>query len=45
MEEKIYKIVKIVDDENIVINAGTENGIKRGMKFEIFETRKSCSRP
>ncbi len=35
--EEIYKIVKIIDDETIVINAGLENNIKIGNKFEIFE--------
>lgn len=35
--EKIYKIVKIIDDETIVINAGRSDGIICGTKFEIFE--------
>lgn len=34
--EEIYEVVKIVDTENIVINAGKENYIKKGDKFEIF---------
>lgn len=35
--EKTYKVVKIIDDETIVINAGTEDGIKFGNEFEIYE--------
>lgn len=34
--EETYRIVKIIDSENIVINAGKDNYIKRGDKFEIF---------
>lgn len=34
--EEIYKVVKIIDSENIVINAGKDNYIKKGDKFEIF---------
>ena len=35
MEEK-YKVVKIIDTQNIVINAGKEHYIKKGDKFEIY---------
>jgi len=30
------KVIKIIDDMQIVINAGTEYGIKNGDKFEIY---------
>lgn len=36
--EEIFKIVKIVDAETIVINGGSDNGISIGDIFEIFET-------
>lgn len=35
--EEIFRIVKIVDDETIVINGGYNDGIKEGDRFEIFE--------
>ena len=35
--EEDYKIVKIIDSETLVINAGSENGIRRGDKFEVYE--------
>ncbi|MCI8618434.1 MAG: hypothetical protein HFJ60_09460 [Clostridia bacterium] len=34
--EETYKVLKIIDIENILINAGKENYIKKGDKFEIF---------
>ena len=34
--EEMYKVVKIIDSKNIVINAGKENYIKKGDKFEIY---------
>ncbi len=34
--EEVYKVVKIIDIENIVINAGKENYIKKGDKFDIY---------
>lgn len=34
--EETYKVIKIIDAENIVINAGKDNYIKKGDKFEIF---------
>ena len=34
--EETYSVVKIIDTENIIINAGKENYIKKGDKFEIF---------
>ena len=34
--DEIYKVTKIVDSKNIIINAGRENYIKKGDKFEIF---------
>lgn len=35
--KKTFKVVKIIDDETIVINAGFEDGIKTGNIFEIYE--------
>lgn len=35
--EEIFRIVKIVDSETIVINGGSDNGINKGDSFEIFE--------
>lgn len=35
-EEKIFKIVKILSDETVIINAGEKDSIKRGDTFEIF---------
>lgn len=32
-----FKVVKIVDDKTIVINAGKNNGIQNADKFEIYE--------
>ncbi len=34
---KDFKIIKIIDDETIVINAGSENKVNPGDKFEIFD--------
>lgn len=33
-----FRVVKIIDDETIVINAGSNIGISPGDMFEIFET-------
>lgn len=38
--DEIYKVIKIIDIENIVINAGKENYIKKGDKFEIYSVGK-----
>lgn len=35
--EKNFKVIKIVDEETLIINAGLEDGIQRGDEFEIFE--------
>ncbi len=43
--EKIYKIIKIIDDETLVINAGYDNGIKIGDDFEIFEDGEEIKDP
>ncbi len=45
MEEKIYKVIKIIDDTSIVINAGQKQGIKPGDKFQIFEIGKDLKDP
>ena len=34
---KEFKIVKIIDDKTLVINAGYSDNIKEGDNFEIFE--------
>lgn len=34
--EETYKVLKIIDIENILINAGKNDYIKKGDKFEIF---------
>lgn len=31
-----FRIVKIIDDETIIINAGSNNGIKKNDRFEIL---------
>jgi len=33
---EIYKVVKIISDEEIVVNAGYKQGIKKGQELEIF---------
>lgn len=43
--EKEYRVVKIVDDKTIIINAGSNDGIKIGNKFEIFEVGKEIIDP
>ena len=40
-----YKIIKIIDDKTIVINGGSENGIKNGDKFEILDTGEQITDP
>lgn len=35
-ESKIRKVVHVIDQENVVINAGANDGIKRGNKFIIY---------
>ena len=34
--EEVYRVVKIIDLQNIVIDAGSENYIKKGDNFEIY---------
>lgn len=38
--EEAYNVVRIIDEKNIVINAGKENYIKKGDKFEIYSIGK-----
>ena len=45
MENKIYKIVKIIDDETLVINAGSNDNIQCGDEFEIFEVGEEINDP
>jgi len=37
-KENLYRIVKIIDDKQIVINAGANHGISLNDEFEIFNT-------
>lgn len=37
MFNNTYKVVKIIDDRQIVINAGSDDSVKRGTEFEIFQ--------
>lgn len=32
----IFKIVKIIDDSSVVINAGSSHGVKRGDELQVF---------
>lgn len=43
--DKQFKIVKIIDDETIVINAGLIDDVKPGDKFEIFEKGEEIKDP
>ncbi|MDS1004986.1 hypothetical protein P9J83_15990 [Clostridium sporogenes] len=36
MDKNIFKVVKIVSDSEIVVNAGSEDSIKKGQELEIF---------
>lgn len=36
MADEIYRVIKIIDEYNIVINAGYNKAIKEGDKLEIF---------
>src|SRR5699024_13033 len=37
MENKEFKIVKILDEYNVVINAGLSHGLKQGDQFQILD--------
>jgi len=37
MRDDTFKVVKIIDDKQIVVNVGSENNIKRGDEFEIYQ--------
>ncbi len=43
--EKIYKVIKIVDDETLIINAGYNDGIETGDRFEIYSTGEEIKDP
>lgn len=36
MEQEIYKVIKIINEYNIIINAGSNKMIKEGDKLEVF---------
>lgn len=40
-----FKVIKIIDDETIVINAGSLHGIKEGDKFEIYQDGEEIKDP
>lgn len=40
-----FRIIKIIDDETIVINAGSNNNISRGDEFEIYEIGENIKDP
>ena len=37
MSNSAYKVVKIIDDKQIVINAGSNSFVSRGNEFEIYQ--------
>jgi len=37
MSNSTYKVVKIIDDKQIVINAGSNSFVSRGNEFEIYQ--------
>ncbi len=43
--EKTYKIVKIIDDHTLVIDAGYNDGIKNGDQFEIYSKGEEIKDP
>lgn len=43
--EKTYKIVKIIDDQTLVINAGYDDDIEIGDQFEIYSTGEEIKDP
>ncbi len=45
MGKKIYKVIKIIDDTSIVINAGSDDGITTADRFEIFTTGNEIKDP
>lgn len=45
MSEKLIKIVKIIDEYSVVINAGFDHGVKKGQLFEIYVPGESIIDP
>lgn len=45
MEEQIFKVIRILDSETILLNAGSNNDINVGDKFEIFNMGKDIKDP
>jgi len=45
MVKEIYKVIKILDSETILLNAGKLDGINIGDKFEIFVAGKEIFDP
>lgn len=43
--EKTYKIIKIIDDQTLVINAGYDDDIEIGDQFEIYSTGEEIKDP
>lgn len=45
MSNKVFKVVKIVNEYRVVINAGKEDGIKVGNVFEIYQEGETVMDP
>ena len=45
MDERIFKVVRIIDSKSIVLNCGIEHGIKCGDKFDVFSIGKEIIDP
>ncbi|MBG3876011.1 hypothetical protein FVW20_02955 [Desulfovibrio oxamicus] len=41
----LFKVVKIISDSRVVINAGTRDGIKTGNRFIIYKTGEAITDP
>lgn len=41
MKKKEFKVVKILDEYNLIINAGTKHGIKQNDEFQILDKKGS----
>lgn len=43
--EEVYRIIKIIDDKTVVINAGEKDHIKKGDEFQIYSIGESVIDP
>ena len=39
MNDRLYQVVKIIDDMNIVINCGSNDFVKKGDEFQIYSKK------